>query len=257
MSDQIREVQPQTNLIQFPKQFLSLDTVEEARRFLQLPSLTRLLRRREARLLVSLSMHFRLQSLSQSWATLWGKTNSRRRQYEDSFRMVNSHSTCQQCPLCIRSWYLRSGLLHDCVYCYAKAELTVHGYWTTQFLYLLILMKSERPSTKHSRRKRETNGETYYRDEFPFELVLWAIRSCGPIPNTKLLRSFLSSWSSIIIRILFSLVQTCSSWWLYEIARSKARGDPVQHVVHKWCFNSQNWTRSTISKASLDCFRGN
>jgi DNA repair photolyase len=45
------------------------------------------------------------------------------------FRLVNSHSTCQQCLYAFEIDTYGRGCAHDCVYCYAKAELTVHGYW--------------------------------------------------------------------------------------------------------------------------------
>ncbi len=46
-----------------------------------------------------------------------------------AFRLVNSHSTCQQCLYAFEIDTYGRGCVHDCVYCYAKAELTVHGYW--------------------------------------------------------------------------------------------------------------------------------
>lgn len=46
-----------------------------------------------------------------------------------AFRLVNSHSTCQQCLYAFEIDTYGRGCIHDCLYCYAKAELTVHGYW--------------------------------------------------------------------------------------------------------------------------------
>jgi DNA repair photolyase len=46
-----------------------------------------------------------------------------------AFRLVNHHSTCQQCLYAFEIDTYGRGCIHDCVYCYAKAELTVHGYW--------------------------------------------------------------------------------------------------------------------------------
>jgi DNA repair photolyase len=46
-----------------------------------------------------------------------------------AFRLVNSHNTCQQCLYAFEIDTYGRGCMHDCVYCYAKAELTVHGYW--------------------------------------------------------------------------------------------------------------------------------
>ena len=46
-----------------------------------------------------------------------------------AFRLVNSHSTCQQCLYAFEIDTYGRGCIHECVYCYAKAELTMHGYW--------------------------------------------------------------------------------------------------------------------------------
>jgi hypothetical protein len=45
------------------------------------------------------------------------------------FKLVNSHSTCQQCLYSFEVDTYGRGCAHNCVYCYAKAQLTVHGYW--------------------------------------------------------------------------------------------------------------------------------
>jgi DNA repair photolyase len=45
------------------------------------------------------------------------------------FRLANSHSTCQQCLYSFEIDTYGRGCIHDCSYCYAKAELTVHGMW--------------------------------------------------------------------------------------------------------------------------------
>jgi len=46
-----------------------------------------------------------------------------------AFRLVNSHSTCQQCLYAFEIDTYGRGCVHNCSYCYAKAQLTVHGYW--------------------------------------------------------------------------------------------------------------------------------
>lgn len=46
-----------------------------------------------------------------------------------AFRLVNSHSTCQQCLYAFEIDTYGRGCVHNCAYCYAKAQLTVHGYW--------------------------------------------------------------------------------------------------------------------------------
>jgi DNA repair photolyase len=45
------------------------------------------------------------------------------------FKLVNSHPTCQQCLYSFEIDTYGRGCSHNCVYCYAKAELTVRGYW--------------------------------------------------------------------------------------------------------------------------------
>lgn len=53
--------------------------------------------------------------------------------FNTPFKLVNSHSTCQQCLYAFEIDTYGRGCTHDCVYCYAKAELTVHGYWNKPF----------------------------------------------------------------------------------------------------------------------------
>jgi hypothetical protein len=49
--------------------------------------------------------------------------------YKRPLKLVNAHSACQQCLYSLEIDTYGRGCVHDCVYCYAKAELTVHGYW--------------------------------------------------------------------------------------------------------------------------------
>lgn len=44
-------------------------------------------------------------------------------------KLVNAHSTCQQCLYAFEIDTYGRGCSHNCTYCYAKAQLTVHGYW--------------------------------------------------------------------------------------------------------------------------------
>ena len=53
--------------------------------------------------------------------------------FNSPFRLVNSHHTCQQCLYAFEIDSYGRGCVHDCSYCYAKAELTVHGYWNKPF----------------------------------------------------------------------------------------------------------------------------
>ncbi len=49
--------------------------------------------------------------------------------FKSPMKLVNAHSTCQQCLYSFEIDTYGRGCIHNCVYCYAKAELTVHGYW--------------------------------------------------------------------------------------------------------------------------------
>ena len=53
--------------------------------------------------------------------------------FNTPFKLVNSHKTCQQCLYSFEIDTYGRGCLHECSYCYAKAELTVHGYWNNPF----------------------------------------------------------------------------------------------------------------------------
>lgn len=44
-------------------------------------------------------------------------------------KLVNAHSSCQQCLYAFEIDTYGRGCSHNCTYCYAKAELTVRGYW--------------------------------------------------------------------------------------------------------------------------------
>lgn len=53
--------------------------------------------------------------------------------YKSPFKLANFHATCQQCLYAFELDTYGRGCTHDCVYCYAKAELTVHGMWNKPF----------------------------------------------------------------------------------------------------------------------------
>ena len=53
--------------------------------------------------------------------------------FKSPFKLVNSHATCQQCLYAFEIDTYGRGCVHNCVYCYAKAELTVHGYWNNPY----------------------------------------------------------------------------------------------------------------------------
>lgn len=49
--------------------------------------------------------------------------------FNTPMKLVNHHTTCQQCLYAFEIDTYGRGCVHDCVYCYAKAQLTVYGYW--------------------------------------------------------------------------------------------------------------------------------
>ncbi len=49
--------------------------------------------------------------------------------FQSPFKLVNSHATCQQCLYTFEIDTYGRGCAFNCAYCYAKAELIVHGYW--------------------------------------------------------------------------------------------------------------------------------
>lgn len=53
--------------------------------------------------------------------------------FKSPMKLVNSHSTCQQCLYAFEVDTYGRGCAHNCVYCYAKAELTVHGMWNNPY----------------------------------------------------------------------------------------------------------------------------
>ncbi|WP_419172631.1 radical SAM protein [Halobacteriovorax sp.] len=53
--------------------------------------------------------------------------------FNTTFKLVNSHTTCQQCLYAFELDTYGRGCVHDCVYCYAKEQLTSHGYWNRPF----------------------------------------------------------------------------------------------------------------------------
>lgn len=49
--------------------------------------------------------------------------------FKSTFKLINHHSSCTQCHYALEIDAYGRGCFHDCSYCYAKAQLTMHGYW--------------------------------------------------------------------------------------------------------------------------------
>ena len=52
---------------------------------------------------------------------------------QNPFKIINTHPSCQQCLYGFEMDTYGRGCVHDCSYCYSKAELTVHGAWNKPF----------------------------------------------------------------------------------------------------------------------------
>lgn len=49
--------------------------------------------------------------------------------FKTTFKLVNHHSTCNKCHQAFEIDSYGRGCIHNCVYCYAKDQLTTHGFW--------------------------------------------------------------------------------------------------------------------------------
>ncbi|MFK7827267.1 MAG: radical SAM protein [Oligoflexales bacterium] len=49
--------------------------------------------------------------------------------YNSQFKLINHHSSCQECLYAFMIDTYGRGCVHNCGYCYARSELVVHGYW--------------------------------------------------------------------------------------------------------------------------------
>ena len=49
--------------------------------------------------------------------------------FKTTFKMVNHHSQCSKCHYSLEIDTYGRGCIHNCVYCYAKDQLTLRGYW--------------------------------------------------------------------------------------------------------------------------------
>lgn len=49
--------------------------------------------------------------------------------FKTTFKLVNYHTSCNKCHYAFEIDTYGRGCIHDCVYCYAKDQLTTHGFW--------------------------------------------------------------------------------------------------------------------------------
>lgn len=49
--------------------------------------------------------------------------------FKTTFKLVNHHSSCSKCHYAFEIDSYGRGCIHNCEYCYAKEQLSAHGYW--------------------------------------------------------------------------------------------------------------------------------
>ena len=49
--------------------------------------------------------------------------------FNTTFKLVNHHSSCNKCHYAFEIDSYGRGCFHECTYCYAKDQLTAHGFW--------------------------------------------------------------------------------------------------------------------------------
>lgn len=49
--------------------------------------------------------------------------------FKTTFKLVNYHTSCSKCHYAFEIDSYGRGCIHNCVYCYAKDQLTSHGFW--------------------------------------------------------------------------------------------------------------------------------
>ncbi len=132
MSDLFREqTGPQkSNLIHLPIEFRKMPPIDDGAPSLLTPTYNKLLKDAEKMELVSAyksSFDYKIYrdlELRYKDRPIRGGIVK-----NNPFKVVNSNSTCQQCLYAFEVDTYGRGCSHNCTYCYAKAQLTVHGYW--------------------------------------------------------------------------------------------------------------------------------
>jgi len=49
--------------------------------------------------------------------------------FRTTLKLLNYHSACSKCHYSLELDTYGRGCIHNCVYCYAKEQLSTHGYW--------------------------------------------------------------------------------------------------------------------------------
>ena len=71
------------------------------------------------------SVYDSLQARYLGRAPYWGVV------YKTTFRLVNHYANCSKCHYAFELDTYGRGCVHDCIYCYARDQLTMHGCWNT------------------------------------------------------------------------------------------------------------------------------
>lgn len=64
--------------------------------------------------------------------------------FKSVFKLINSHSSCTQCHYALELDTYGRGCIHNCSYCYAKAQLTTHGFWNRPMPFPIDLSEARR-----------------------------------------------------------------------------------------------------------------
>ncbi len=59
--------------------------------------------------------------------------------FKTTFKLVNHHTSCSKCHYAFEIDTYGRGCAHNCAYCYAKDQLTAHGYWNRPMPFPLDL----------------------------------------------------------------------------------------------------------------------
>ncbi|MCS6838638.1 MAG: hypothetical protein NZ480_07295, partial [Bdellovibrionaceae bacterium] len=61
--------------------------------------------------------------------------------FKTTFKLVNYHPSCTRCHYSFELDTYGRGCLHNCQYCYAKEQLTQHGFWNRPFPFPVDIAK--------------------------------------------------------------------------------------------------------------------
>jgi len=80
--------------------------------------------------------------------------------FNQTLKLVNYHTSCSKCHQAFELDTYGRGCIHNCVYCYAKDTLTVHGYWNRPMPFPVNMAEVR----KHFYTVFETNKPSKWRE---------------------------------------------------------------------------------------------